>query len=611
MKKIKSICLVLVLSLLLSNIFAYAEGVNDISEDDWSEPYVSAVVSSDIMPLYEGDFFKPQEKVTKMEVLNVIYNLAILKKDVTIEEVDEYVLKYQNNFDGLLIPEIQKPYGADNHKALAYALEKGILRTSELSFIFKNGSFSVVNKVDASVYMGKALNIYLKENVNKFYEIRFKDGGEITLMAWPYINFLIEKEIISKEGSEGYFYPNSTMNRDVLSVYATGLLNELLYFKPGENDSILDPSKTVLANGKISIIHYDKKIIEIRNNQNILEVYDAVDAKFTLNGQEITIRNLESGVDVKIKTNGRNLVSLEVVQEFDVINGTFTDLSAQRVLKGESIRVVEVKTNDGYKYYKSLNSLVVIRDFKSSSIEKLQIGDMVKVYYQGLYVKKIEAYSQKVVIDGILQRSSNFKRGDVVSIKLSNGALLEQTLKDDIVLTNMIEDAIKGDIVKVTLSSGLIIEVEATGLSSEASGRITEIIISTNPEVTILNSKGNSRKYSISEDVIVKNLGIEDSMGLYALRLDQDVTFELNGVLVDIISINKAVKKAQFKAEITEIHRNINIVKAKDENNKIWFISLEAAEQNISDFVVGDSVYIYGVELSNDLFEADLIIILE
>ncbi len=207
-------------------------------------------------------------------------------------------------------------------------------------------------------------------------------------MAWPYINFLIEKEIISKEGSKGYFYPNSTMNRDILSVYATGLLNELLHFKAGEKKNTLDPSKNIVANGKISIIHYDKKVIEIRNKENILKVYDAVDAKFTLNGQKITIRNLEAGVDVKIKTNGRNLVSLEVVQEYDVIKGTFTDLSAQRVLKGESIRVVEVKINDGYKYYKSLNSLVVIRDFKPSSIEKLQIGDMIKVYYQGLYVKK-------------------------------------------------------------------------------------------------------------------------------------------------------------------------------------------------------------------------------
>ncbi len=175
----------------------------------------------------------------------------------------------------------------------------------------------------------------------------------------------------------------------------------------------------------------------------------------------------------------------------------------------------------------------------------------------------------------------------------------------------MAEDAIKGDIIKVTLSKGEIIAIEATVLSSEASGRITEILISANSELTILNSKGKSMKYSISKEAIVKNLGIEDSIGLYALRLDQDVTFELKGVLVDVISINKAVKKAQFKAVITEIHKNVNIIKAKDENNKIWFVSLEAAEQNISDFTVGDSVYIYGVELSNDLFETDLIIILE
>lgn len=611
MRTIKRSVSIIIILVLLLNTMAFAEGAVDIEATSWAEPYISNVVSNDIMPTFEGDLFNPSHKVTKMEVLDVIYKIAVLKGEVTPSQVDGYLGKYQSSIDGLLIPKTLAPYGSDNHRAIAYAIENGVLRSSELSFVYLNGGFSVINKVDASVLMGKALNVYLNENVNKFYEIRFIDGGEITLMAWPYINLLIEKEIISKEGTNGYFYPNSVINRDVFSVYATGVLSELVGYAPGEVTGGLDSSNTVTSSGKISIIHYDKNLVEIRDIANNLEVYDATNAKLTLNGEDITIQNLDPNLDVKIEANGKNLVSLEVVQIYDSVEGTFSNVGTEIKLPSETYRAVEIKVGELYKNYMSLNSMVVERDYQTSDVFKLVAGDLVTFYYQGKYVRKIEAFSQRVVLEGVLQRSSNFNKGDAISVKLSNGKLLEQTLLNDISKVNITEETVRGDIVKVTMSKGVVVAIEATGFSSEATGRVTQIVIGTASSVTIINSDGTSKTYNIAKDAVLKNLGIVDNSGLYALRLEQEVTFGLGGVLVDTISINKAVDKTKFEAKITEIHENINLIKAVDADGKIWIVSLEASDQNVSDFVVDDEVFIYGVELSQDLFEADLIVILE
>ena len=615
MKKYKALVIILILSMLMSS-FVYAEGVTvdqliDIQDVEWAEPFISKVLEADVMPAYSTNEFKPTEYATKMEVLNVIYRMALLKGDVTTAEVDTLVSQHKSTIDAYLIPNVLEPYGPDNHRAIAYALENNIVKKSELSLFFVNGKFEVISKVDASVFIGKAMNVYLEENVNKFYEIQYKDGGEINLLQWPWINLLIEKEIVVG-GSDRYFYPNSILDRNILSVLTSNVLRELEGFVPNANDTTTSsPGVITNVSGKISILHYDKNIIEIRDAYNKLNVYDATDAKLTLNGEVIAIQNLEPGMDVDVTVTGKQLITLNVKEDFTAIEGTLGSVGLKVTVNGETFRPISINIDNTFKYFKTLSSVVVERDYQSSTLDELQENDIVKISYQGEYVKKIESLSNKAVLDGALQRSSQFNIGDAVSIKLSNGKLFEQVITGTVEKSNITSDLSKGDIVKITIEKGKITAVEGTGLSTEASGRITEIVISQTPSVSVMTKNGETKTFNIASDMILKNLGTVDTNGLYSLRLDQDVTLELNGVEVNFISINQPVEKAQLQAEITEIHKNINLIKALDTNNKAWIISLEGSDQNIDDYTVGDSVYVYGVEVSGDLFEADLIIVLE
>lgn len=614
MKKSKSVIIILVLSMLMSTL-AFGEGVTvdqliDVQEIEWAKPFISKVLEADVMPAYSSNEFKPSQYATKMEVLNVIYRMALVKGDITTTNADALISKHKSTIDAYLIPNSLEPYGPDNHRAIAYALENNIVKKSELSLFFVNGKFEVVSKVDAAVYISKAMNIYLGENVNKFYEIQYKDGGEINLLQWPWINLLIEKEIVVG-GSDKYFYPNSILNRNILSVLSANVLRELEGYTPSDKAASVPSGVTTSSTGKISILHYDKNIIEVRDATNKLNVYDASDAKLTINGETIAIQNLEPGMEVKIKVTGKKLVTLDVVEDFTALNGTLGSVGLKVTVKNETFRPISVNIGSTFKYFKTLNSVIVERDYQPATLDDLNENDVVKVSYSGDYIKKIEALSNKAVLDGALQRSSQFNVGDAVSIKLSNGKLFEQTITSTVQKYNITSDLAKGDIVKITIEKGVITAVEGTGLSSEASGRITKIEISSTPKVSIMTKNGETKTFNVASDMVLNNLGSTDTNGLYALRLDQDVTLELSGVEVNLISINQSVEKAQFQAEITEIHKNINLIKALDSNNKAWIISLEGSDQNILDYTVGDSVFVYGVEVSGDLFEADLIIVLE
>ena len=605
----KKIFILLLIATMFLTSMTFGIEIKDIEEDHWAYTYAKQAQENQVMPLHPDGNFYPLEYATKMEVINVIYRIALTKEETSVEAVDGYLKDYQSIIDGLLIPQTLAPYGADNHRAIAYALKKGIVRSSELSLFFTAGRFEPISKADASVFMAKALNVYLDENVNKFYEIRYKDGGEITLMAWPYINLLIEKEIVSEEGENGYFYPNSTLNRSVLAVLASRILTAIDGYEKESGDDLVTDAKT--STGRLSIIHYNQNIIEVRDAYENLMIYDASNASFTLNGQNVRLENLEPGMDVKIQAIGKDLVSLSVQEEYNAFEAVLSDVGVWLEGNNETYTVVFFEKGSLKPYLKALKSVVVTRDHQASSLDKIEEGDRVLVSYEGDYVKKIDAFSSKSILEGVLQRASAFNKDDIVRIKLSNDYMLEQVIDTNIVKTNVGDGLIKGDVVRVTLEDGKITGIEGTGLTTEATGRITQILIGDNPSITLMNSSGINKTYKLQNDVLVKKLEATDPLGIYALRLDQNVTINLNGVLVEKININKAVERTEFEAEVTEIHTKINILKAKDTNGKEWIISLEGSDQVIGDYQVGDEIYVYGVELSSDLFEADLLIIID
>lgn len=113
----------------------------------------------------------------------------------------------------------------------------------------------------------------------------------------------------------------------------------------------------------------------------------------------------------------------------------------------------------------------------------------------------------------------------------------------------------------------------------------------------------------MKDDMTFVKDGQSGSGNIYDLRLDQSVTVKMDGMGANTIVFNKAVEKTKFKAEILEVYQSANLLKVKDEAGQVWTVSFkEGATYSILDYEVGNSVFVFGFALSDDLFEAEVVI---
>jgi len=620
-KKILSFLLVGLL--LVNGMGAFAlQKFTDVKEDYWAEPYITKVSDSEVIPGFDDATFRPTDLATKMETVVSIYRMLKATGKLSAFDVDALKTKHMATINEFAIPEKLLPFGSENHEALAVVLEMKIVTNEDLKTFMKDGNFVPVNKLETAVFVGKALNYFLKESTTKIYTFEYKDYFDITYAASPYVDLLITNDIISKNGDqEGKFNAKAFVSREVLSVFLAGTMNKLgdvdeTVNGGTETDSSNNGSTseaTQVLEGTVSLVHTDKMLVEIRDRSSKLHVYSLDNTEVYFNGNKVEVANLENGQIVRFTVVGANLTKIEIDKKYEVLTGRFDKLSKTITSDGESYRVLTMKDDSGnFKYKKVFLTTVVELDHALAVFDEFTAGDRIIVSFEDYDAKKIEGFSAKGSLTAVLNRSTDFKKGSVVSVKFSNGNYFEQILENDIEVVKKDEDIKKGDILKIDLEYGVIKKIEATGLSSEATGAISEIIIGQRSYLTIKGANGSSTKYELASNAVVNNLGATDSNGFYALRLEQDVTLKMNGVTVNSISINKSVEKSKFQGSVVEIHKSSNIIKVKDNDGKIWVVSLNSTSSiNIADYSAGNNVYVYGVELSDDLFEAELMIVLE
>lgn len=106
---------------------------------------------------------------------------------------------------------------------------------------------------------------------------------------------------------------------------------------------------------------------------------------------------------------------------------------------------------------------------------------------------------------------------------------------------------------------------------------------------------------------------IAEKIDLYGLRLGQDVSLDMDAFGVEKLTVLTKVEqtkdKVKFSGVITEIFKTTNNLKVKDGAGKEWMIGVkEGSGASILDFKVGNNVYLYGIQLSDEFFEAELIL---
>lgn len=659
MKKIRKLLMIgLIFTMAFSGIgtaFA-AQSYTDVPADHWANADVEKMSTMGAMPGYDDATFKPAQEASKLEVIVALYKT--IKASGLIDSVNEETLvaTHQETMTSLKIPKELAPYGP-TYPAVAYALENNVIVKDELKFFVQDDKLSIAKKIDTSIFMGKMLNIFKKDNLNKIITFDFKDAFDINHAASPYVNLLVEYEIVSGKGNaEGKFVPKETTTRQLLVAMLANFYDALDASKVAKDDgnSLIQTPKngtsitggtnsstggtsvtgststssntstsqpkslfteTGTFKGSVGRVYPEQSLVEIKDSQGVAKVYDAEKAKITMNGKALSLLNLEQGQDVTISLIQGNLVQLVIDRDFDRYEGVFVEISKSLAGSEGAYRVLTMKEDTGKnEFFKIYESVTIDKDDKVIGIDDIIVGDRIIVNAEQTTAKKITVFTKDNEVSGVLSKDTDFAVGSKISVRLEDGTYVEQEIEKGFELVTRGGEAIrKGDILKVTTEYGKIVKIEGTGMVSEDQGKIKEIIISEAPKLTILSSNGELKTYPIAESVEMVSQDIAEKIDLYGLRLGQDVSLDMDAFGVNkltvLTKVQESKEKVKFSGVITEIYRTTNNMRVKDGAGKLWMIGVkEGSGANLLDFKVGDNVYLYGIQLSDEFFEAELIL---
>ena len=616
-KRTLAMCLLLIMTIGTPATFA-ARLFTDVPEDYWAMPFIIKVVENDIMPGYSDATYKPSKAVSKLEVITTIYNTVSASGRFEKLQGDVLAMKFGATIDAANIPKTLAPYGESTWAAVGYALENDILHPDELKGFVIEGELAEATKLEVSIFLAKSMNLFLNENLQRIISLDYKDAFSIPSAAAPYVDLLIQNDVISNKGDDkGNFNPKQVVTREVLATFLSGGYGVLSgEIKPVETDdtgmTIPTSSDNKTYEAIVSIVHNDLEIIEIRDGGGKLHVYDGSNTEIIRDGETLKLEDVNKGMDVTVFDADGDLTKLVINKQFDKTEGKYVAKSDALTDEDGKYRVITINTDEGKKYFKAYDSAVIVKDGESDELDSLEIGDQLHMNVEGFMVREVEAYSPSTIVNGVLNRTTDFKEGSSISVQLEKGSYLDQVLEEDIEVKASEEGIRKGDIIKVTLEFGKVVKVEATGMSSELAGTVTSILISESPQVTIKTTDGSSKTVTLKDEITFVKEGDSEGGDVYDLRLDQHVTLKMDGAGVNTIVMNKVVEKVKFKGEIVEVYQSADLLKVKDDNGTTWTVSFkEDATFSILDYEVGGSVFVLGTELSDDLFEAELVIGME
>ncbi len=620
----KTIIATLLCFLMVSNV-AFAVPLTDVTSSHWANDVVQNVVDKEIMAFYSDNSFKPNQEATKIEAIITLYNVALTEKLLTPEQGQQLGEKYAKKLEGLNIPKSIEPYGEVVYPALGYALENKIVVEDEVKYFVSKGIPTTVSKVEASVYYGKALNLYKKENLDKVITLSFKDAQDITLVSWKYVNLLIDYNVVSGKGdTNGNFNPKTILNRSVLAVFADGydkaiLSSPVTDIEPTIPDSAEDKGSSAsddsstetsdrTVSGVITDVLSDLNFIEVKESNGKTETFSTKEAAIYANNVLVTADELKDNVNVVLTISDSKVTKINMSLSFDKAEGTFNSLSDYigTTDRFRSIRVL--KKSGGIEFKRVYEDTPVIIDGVKSTVDKIEANYAVTLYYDDYNAISIQAYSDHYEMMGMLKSDINIVSPTELQLTLEDGTTFTQKINTTVIFDSENKNLNRNDIVSVLLEYGQVKKITYKGQVRDVVGNINSILISQKPEIELLKANGEKEKFLMSSGYSVIGEDGKMLLDIYSLRLNQLATIHVGIGGVDKISLGTAVVKDGIDATVNSVISSSNLLIVTLSDGSSMTVALKAGSTiSLGDYQAGDHIILDGTQLRQGLFEANSI----
>lgn len=509
MKRFLTLATTAALVLGSTNAVAFGSTFADINNVPWpgAATFIEEAASLGLMSGYTEDgkkYCKPRNNVTYCEATQLMYSImkTYYKQDVT----NETITKWKPIMDAYKIPSWA-------YNAVAYALDKGILVTSDLTKFMSGSTQQPANREDVGVIFGKALGkVY---TVDMDAKLTFKDAGSISKTSVPYLDLLYDKNIMVGDDYNN-FNPKVNINRSemaVLSVKTYKLLTGSGSSSTGGSTTTPETPSSGSVTGTIvnvSVLENGDLFCSVKTNTGSgLNLFGKKGtAKAYYDGKEIEFSEIGNGDSVSLSYANGDIKTITVTKSVNGIGSKQTfelvDMSSNKIT---------VKDGSKEKTYTMTDDVKVYLDDKSTTPSRiysaLDNGDdfTVTIYLNAdNEVTKLYAVTQ----------NDNPKSGlltdlddDELTIK-SNGKSYDYDVDSDVDVKDELTDYSFSDLKKyyddtdfyVTLttdSKNVVTKITVNYAEDEENGILTDM---TSRKLTI-KAQGDTYTYDYDTDADV------------------------------------------------------------------------------------------------------------
>lgn len=536
MKRFLTLATTAALVLGSTNAVAFGSTFADINTVPWpgAATFIDEAASLGLMSGYTENgkkYCKPRNKVTYCEATQLMYSImkTYYKQDVT----NETITKWKPIMDAYKIPSWA-------YNAVAYALDKGILVTNDLTKFMKGNTQQNANREDVGVIFGKALGkVY---TVDMDAKLTFKDAGSISKASVPYLDLLYDKNIMVGDDYNN-FNPKVNINRSEMAVLSVKTYKLLTGSGSSGSTGGTTTKPETPSNGSVtgtivnvSVLENGDLFCSVKTNTGTgLNLFGKKGtAKAYYDGKEIDFSEIGTGDSVSLSYANGDIKTITVTKS---VNGNGSKQTFDLV--DMTSNKITVKDGSKEKTYTMADDVKVYLDDKSTTPSRiysaLDNGDDFSVtIYLNADDKVTKLYATT--------KNDNPKSGlltdlddDELTIKV-NGKSYDYDVDSDVDVKDELTDYSFSDLKKHYDDTDFYVT-----LTTNSKNAVTKITV----------NYAEDEVNGVLTDVTSRKLTIKAQGDTYTYNLDSDVDVKVDGKSKDIDFLKENHEKTSYRVSLT------------------------------------------------------------
>ena len=579
-----------------------AAGFSDVDSDatvSWAKASIDKMTDAGYIKGYEDGTFRPQKSISKIECLILMSRMLGYEDkkfaDVASAAKDAYkttAAKYNSTYSG----------------ELSYLLYTGVLKEDDLVDYASSANANVqLLRYQAAMLMAKLLG---SDSEAKAYSVStpsYADDASIPSAAKNYVEYVSANSIMNgmdkTADGKAQFSPMTTLTRAQMATLLARMMDKLNTSYTGGTVESASSSSITVDGAKIGI-----------SNDTVVFI-DGKSAKASSISEGYTLSALVA--------NGKAyVIDAAEPQEEITLYGVVVRKSESG--DGQKITIADYENQDNTATYTLRDDCGVYVKGAKGSLGDIMANDFIKLVLSGSKVKTIETADKNIEIKGTIV-STEYDDNDNVYLNIKN----DETGKEEQYTVSRkgasvtrdgddaeFSDLAAGDTVTVKLVYGKVSSVTATGKTESFTGLLKEIIISSNPAITV-TIDGKDYTYKISAKAKIYIADKEST--IYDLRPNVTVSGKLDSEAVKSLSTSTVPlnEKGELTGTATGKNTTYKVINVQDEsgntysvyyNNNTKFFTSNGSTASVMNISDGTSLSITGGS-KNGVFEATIIII--